>query len=615
MGNSASEVRTNEEEEDLSNQRYSAQAGPSSSSTRSSPLVGSAAIARRLPAVESLDSSPSGNKSDAAQANAQGVKLLNSGQYEDAIRRFKLALSFEPGSVQILDNIGLAYAKMQDFTSAYEWYEKAHEQDPHDVETLFSLAWVERKRTRYLHARELFLKVLDIDPDHVKALWLLGDILKTSHDYEGGIRYFERLVRTDPKSVDGHISLAQCFEATKQYSKASQILSYVLQHLTPGRLDVQFSLGKVYYLQKQYRHAVAQLDPIPDSDSRGFEARTYAAKAYRELEDHDSAIVHAERAAQVRPHPDVMFFLGEEFLRLGEQQKAAHWFGRSLELDPNHLLSITELGQMMYRQSRWSDAEQHFTRLCELDRTDVSAVRWLALVKYKLKKDESCRQCCDAVLRVEPLNVDALWLLAELQVKNGSNDERWYLNLRLPPEVPMADVCQAIAKGYLIRKLLPEATAWLKKVQHYVPSENRVREALKLLTTEGHSVNPQDVIDILEQRSQASRASRWRSDDIESSNGTPSRRAWEGAGTAEVQDLERLLRRAERGGGQVPSTAEAQWKEVLSSAKSMLRRRPDDALALRCAARALLSIGGVQQRLESMLAKPWNMVMRQLALH
>ncbi|CAE8701691.1 unnamed protein product, partial [Polarella glacialis] len=208
----------------------------------------------------------------------------------------------------------------------------------------------------------------------------------------------------------------------------------------------------------------------------------------------------------------VLHFLGEEYLRLGDEQKAAHWFRRSLDLEPNHLPSITELGQLMYRQTRWQEAEQHFTRICELDRSDISAVRWLALVKYKLRKDESCKQCCDAVLRREhctsesmnrgsdPLNVDALWLLAELQHQNGPTTDKWFLSLRLPPEVSAADVCQSIAKGYLVRKQLNQASDWLKKVQHYLPSEGRVREAQSLLIREGNSVNPQDVIDLLEQR-------------------------------------------------------------------------------------------------------------------
>jgi len=65
------------------------------------------------------------------------------------------------------------------------------------------------------------------------------------------------------------------------------------------------------------------------------------------------------------------------------------------------------------------------------------------------------------------------------------------------------------------------------------------------------------------------------------------------------EDLERLLRRAElasaRPGSSASSdsgAAERAWQEVLASAKSTLRKRPQDPLALRCAARALLSTGG-----------------------
>eukprot|EP00913_Durusdinium_trenchii_P007599 g7140.t3 len=57
--------------------------------------------------------------------------------------------------------------------------------------------------------------------------------------------------------------------------------------------------------------------------------------------------------------------------------------------------------------------------------------------------------------------------------------------------------------------------------------------------------------------------------------------------------LERLLRRAERASGLSGGLGSfEQWREVLSSAKATLRRKPEDAVALRCAARALLSIDG-----------------------
>ncbi|CAE7227742.1 unnamed protein product [Symbiodinium sp. CCMP2592] len=308
------------------------------------------------------------------------------------------------------------------------------------------------------------MQVLELEPTHSKALWLLGDILKTSQDFEGAIQQLQTLVRiafndqrTQPNSPDGHISLAQCYEATKQYGKAAQIYKHILESLCPGRTDVHFALGKDYFFLKQYRQAVIEFD-----------------------RDHERAISLAESAAHSHPHPEVMHFLGEEYARVGEQQKAAQCFSRGLELEPNHLPSLMELGQLAYRQANWHEAERLFTRICEVDRTDLDAIRWLALVKYKLRKDESCRQCCEGLLRVE------------LQLQAGSADERWLTSLRLPSDVSMADVCQSIAKGYLVRKQVVEANNWLKQAQNFAPSAAGLKEAQLLLAQKGATVNPQE---------------------------------------------------------------------------------------------------------------------------
>lgn len=110
----------------------------------------------------------------------------------------------------------------------------------------------------------------------------------------------------------------------------------------------------------------------------------------------------------------------------------------------------------MYRQSRWHEAETHFSRLCDLSSSNVAALRSLALVKFKQNKFDACRQRCNDTLKLDPLNSDALWLLAEMHRQEGApGDDCWFLGIRSPPEVSVADICQTIAKGYLTRKQAP----------------------------------------------------------------------------------------------------------------------------------------------------------------
>jgi len=407
-------------------------------------------------------------KAEAAKANASGVEYLRRGMYEEAVGQFKVALRFEPDSVQILNNIGLAYAKLKDFNAAYEWYDKAYRQDTSDIETVFSLAWVERKRQRFLHARELFVKVLQVQPDHVKALYLLGDILKSSQDHEGAILYFERLVRLDRKNVDGQVCLAQCYENTRQYSRSAELYNNVL-YQDPSRIDVAFYLGRVHYQLKQYQKALTAFDRVPDTDPRGFEARTYSAKSCKELEEVNRSIGYAERAAALRPHPDVMHFLGERYAQQGNDQRALGWFTRAVDADGTHKASILEAGTLQYKMGQNLEAEASFSKLLETDRNNVVALQHLALIKYKLKKMDSCKQFCDAVLRQDPLNEEVLWVLAE--VNKEKREERWFLTLRYPPEVTVADVCRTIAKQYMEKKQATEGAEWMQKAKEYMPAE------------------------------------------------------------------------------------------------------------------------------------------------
>lgn len=173
-------------------------------------------------------------------------------------------------------------------------------------------------------------------------------------------------------------------------------------------------------------------------------------------------------------------------------------------------------------------------------------------------------------LEIQQSEADALLLYAEQQIQNG-RDDSWMLNREVAP----ADICQIIAKGYLQRRQFSEANRWIKKAITFAPESRTLREVQHLLQKGGSS--PQDIIDLLDRKSAPSKE-RWRTGEDTKDPG---------------EGLERLLRRAERASSASGGYGSFdQWREVLSSARATLRRKPEDAVALRCAARALLSIDG-----------------------
>eukprot|EP00927_Polykrikos_kofoidii_P036972 TRINITY_DN31153_c0_g1_i2.p1 TRINITY_DN31153_c0_g1~~TRINITY_DN31153_c0_g1_i2.p1 ORF type:complete len:1751 (-),score=284.33 TRINITY_DN31153_c0_g1_i2:315-5567(-) len=543
-----------------------------------------------------------------AKANEQGVELLKQGQYDEAVRQFKVALAYEPKNVQILNNIGLAHAKKADFEGAYTWYERAYLEDTRDVETLFSLAWVERKRQRFSRAKELFEKVLEANPDHAKALYLLGDILKSSDDFDGAAKQFERLIQLDSSSVDGHMVLAQCCEKSKQYPRAVQLYGHVLQ-LAPKRIDVAFFLGRVYYLANQFKQCALYLDRVPDDDEHGFEARAYTARACRAIGDHNRAILNAERAArcpQCRRHPEVMHFLAEEHMVKGDHHEAEVWLSRFLDIEPKDKAGLSEISQLMCKQSRWSEAEIYLARLNELDRNSASTLRSLAQVRFKQKKFDACKQACENALRIEALNAETIWLLAEshrlFPGPGGSSDHRWLQNLRFPADVSAADACQVLAKAYLLREQSSEALHWMQKLQHHLPTEKRIGEAIGMLVRQSGTF--QEVVSVLDQRSAASPSTAQgavRGAGETFAVGRVQSKAADSDGTpldASTEALERLLRRAEREGNRgagssgLSAAAERLWQDVLTNARGVVRQNPKDVVALRCVARGLLALGG-----------------------
>src|ERR1700740_1026140 len=71
----------------------------------------------------------------------------------------------------------------------------------------------------------------------------------------------------------------------------------------------------------------------------------------------------------------------------GREDEAVTLYGRILAIDPNHLLSLTALGQRAFRQGDLQSARTCFQRLADLDGAD--AQRWIHLAL-------ACRSLNDA---------------------------------------------------------------------------------------------------------------------------------------------------------------------------------------------------------------------------
>lgn len=70
--------------------------------------------------IEALPKTARGNRSTARTANEQALAAFNAGQYEQAKQLWMTAHQTDPGDIEIANNLGMAYLKVNDFPQAFK---------------------------------------------------------------------------------------------------------------------------------------------------------------------------------------------------------------------------------------------------------------------------------------------------------------------------------------------------------------------------------------------------------------------------------------------------------------------------------------------------------------
>src|SRR5439155_82983 len=94
---------------------------------------------------------PSSRKSDPAQSyriNAEGLRLMDRGQIGMAIEKFRLAIAFDPGNIEALNNLAVAMGKEGDVRGSLVVFHRALRLDPGNPKLHSNLALALRRSGR-----------------------------------------------------------------------------------------------------------------------------------------------------------------------------------------------------------------------------------------------------------------------------------------------------------------------------------------------------------------------------------------------------------------------------------------------------------------------------------
>ena len=232
------------------------------------------------------------------------LEFYKQGKYKEAIDVFSTILEHDEGNAEVYNNMGLCYAKLNDFEQAERAYKKSIELNRaipqayinlsdlyykhHDLGSAIGtlelgtyemednlvlahmLARVYLEDSRYDMAIVELEKVLDKEPENYDAYYDLGRVYFELGDYEDAISNFENVIEYKEDNEFLYYYLAQSYEGNNEIDKA--ISNYLKAITVNTKFAVAYKkLGILFMARNDFEDAIENIEDymnldIPDDE-------------------------------------------------------------------------------------------------------------------------------------------------------------------------------------------------------------------------------------------------------------------------------------------------------------------------------------------------------------
>ena len=272
----------------------------------------------------------------------QAVIEKSSGRLTTASDSLKKALTFDPESISILEELANVAMLTDNFKEAGKWAGQAIALDPDDLNMKMVLARVYINENRVARALGLLEEVLTEEPDELQALFLKGSIYAQAKEFPRAVEVLKKAAAQGGRqSFMAHYYLGKIYLDTGDLSKAEEELKETLRlnpHLflvngylaeiyakrgetdraidaymallarQPHNLKAQNRLLMLLLKTKQLDYIASELPQLQDMDVTNSAIGLKLVLVYLKLEKYDDALSILQGPARSYPDQDQILF-------------------------------------------------------------------------------------------------------------------------------------------------------------------------------------------------------------------------------------------------------------------------------------------------------------------
>jgi tetratricopeptide (TPR) repeat protein len=250
------------------------------------------------------------------------VNYENLSKYEKAYEYLQKANSEEDQNLTILSELGNCSERLNDYSSAINWYNNYLDIDPFSDSVWFNLGVAFSKALNFEKAVEAFDFAIAINEKYALAYYNKGNALVNLSKYTEAIEAYKEYLAFDDSHAETLCYMGECYERTGKIGLAVEHYNKALE-IDPKFSDAIYGLGIIQSIKENYKESV------------------------------DFIL----KAIEINPESsDYWFSLGNVYSKLNLVDKAITAYHQSTALDPQDYESWLNLSELYYKKNLLSKA-------------------------------------------------------------------------------------------------------------------------------------------------------------------------------------------------------------------------------------------------------------------
>ncbi len=193
----------------------------------------------------------------------EGLKLMQAERYDEAVVAFEKENAENPGSAEVLMNLGWSYWKVNRIDDAWRVFDLLARLDPKNAGYLRMLAETEISRKEYPHALEHAQQSLRLLPGDKDSSIVLSSALIGLQRHQEADRILRDLVERYPDSAAVQFHMADNLAAMGRLEESLQHFDITMR-LAPDNHDFRRARANVLYALGNHGAAVAEWKALAD---------------------------------------------------------------------------------------------------------------------------------------------------------------------------------------------------------------------------------------------------------------------------------------------------------------------------------------------------------------